>query len=181
MAAIDSSRVLHLRQPEYYRRHNVLRLPRPHDAVAVELDDVCVGKLAVYLVSSNCRLICSSVQLTALLLCVSVPGRGLLRFPAATLLQHVCVKILLKRPRTLLLVVSQSPTTHWFPTLQQCSTSILSIPLEQLELLQLHWDHSLPSPGLLSLAVFVISCPAVSTRLHDICPQPAVSPPFSNL
>ena len=40
-------------------------------------------------------------------------------FPPATLLQQVCVKILQERPRTLLLVASHSPTTHWFPTLQQ--------------------------------------------------------------
>ena len=81
-------------------------------------------------------------------------------FPPSTLLQLVCVKILQDRPQTLLLIAPQTPTASWFPTLKLYSVNILPIPLDRLTLIQPHWNHCHPSPGLLSLALFLIHFPA---------------------
>ena len=97
-AADDSSRIVHSRRFECYSRHVVSSSHRPQDGVAVEHEDVCVGKPTVPLGSSFCRLICASLQFTASSLSVSVPGHscsgggcppvsvasgGLLRFPSS--------------------------------------------------------------------------------------------------
>ena len=80
-------------------------------------------------------------------------------FPPSTLIQLVCVKILQDLPQTLLLVAPQTPTASWFPTLKLYSVNILSIPLDRLTLIQPQWNHCHPSPGLLSLALFLIYFP----------------------
>ena len=80
-------------------------------------------------------------------------------FPPITLLQQVCVKLLQERPTTLLLVAPVSPVASWFPTLARWALHILPLPLDKLSLLQPHWQCLHPSPGLLSLGLYVISCP----------------------
>ena len=80
-------------------------------------------------------------------------------FPPITLLQQVCVKLLQERPTTLLLVAPVSPVASWFPTLARWAICVLPLPLAILSLLQPHWQCLHPSPGLLSLRLYVISCP----------------------
>ena len=98
------------------------------------------------------------------------PDWVLYAFPPTTILDRVLLKILQERPRRLLLVAPLRPLAPWFPQLRSLCMWVRRIPMPLLQLLQPHFQHQMPDPTPLSLALWAISCPdfatwATTTRL----------------
>ena len=79
-------------------------------------------------------------------------------FPPTTILSRVVTKILQEKPKRLLLIAPWWPAKSWFPTLQLNAAVVRLIPESLLRLQQPHFHHFMPSPQLLSLALWCISC-----------------------
>ena len=85
------------------------------------------------------------------------PKQTCYAFPPTALLDKVVTKIQQERPMGLLLVAPLWPHTTWFPILQAHSISTTRFPLDVLSLHQPHFDHRMPSPEQLCLALWCIS------------------------
>jgi hypothetical protein len=85
------------------------------------------------------------------------PDEVLYAFPPTTLMTRVCEKILLERPRCLILLAPSLPTTPWYNTLYRHSLRVSTVPDTMMSLSQPHTGVLHPDPTLLSLVVWFIT------------------------
>ena len=87
----------------------------------------------------------------------SWPRQTCYAFPPTALLDKVVTKIQQERPSGLLLVAPLWPHTTWFPILQAHAVATHRFPTEILSLHQPHFQHQMPNPEQLCLALWCIS------------------------